>query len=42
MEYNVSEVRLEDAENGTGSQELIELSTEALSQIGGGGVVLNE
>jgi hypothetical protein len=32
MEYDVSEVRLEDAED----QEVIELSTDQLDQVGGG------
>jgi hypothetical protein len=42
MEYDVTEVRLEDVETGVENQEVIELSMDALSQIGGGGVVLNE
>jgi hypothetical protein len=36
MEYDVSEVRLEDVEAGAGNQELIELSTDVLDQVGGG------
>ncbi len=40
MEYDVNEVRLENVE--TDDQEVIELSMEALGQVGGGGVVLNE
>ncbi len=42
MEYDVSEIRLEDAETGVESQEVVELSTEFLGQVGGGngGVIL--
>jgi hypothetical protein len=36
MEYDVSEVRLENAETDAGDQEVIELSTDLLGQIGGG------
>jgi hypothetical protein len=42
MEYDVNEVRLENVETDAGNQEVIELSMDALSQVGGGGVVLNE
>jgi hypothetical protein len=35
MEYDVSE-RLEDVETGVENQEVSELSTELLSQVGGG------
>ena len=42
MKYDVSEVRLESVETDAESQELIELPMDALSQVGGGGVVLNE
>ncbi len=36
MEYDVSEVRLENAETDAGNQEVIELSTDLLGQVGGG------
>ena len=42
MEYEVSEICLEDADKAVESQEVVELSTEFLSQVGGGngGVIL--
>jgi hypothetical protein len=36
MEYDVSEVRLENAETDAGNEEVIELSTDLLGQVGGG------
>ena len=36
MEYQVIEFRLEDAETGVDTQEVTELSSELLGQVGGG------
>jgi hypothetical protein len=42
MEYDVSEVRLEDVQTDVANQEVIELPTAALEQIAGGFIVLLE
>jgi hypothetical protein len=42
MEYDVSEIRLEDVRTDVEDQEVIELPMDALSQIGGGGIAISE
>jgi hypothetical protein len=41
MEYDVSEVRLEDVKTDVENQEVIELSTDLLDLVGGGNLDLS-